>query len=228
MHLDSTLRRQTAHHVFNPAQIIRDPMTKLIWQTPKITERPNKMQDDKTAPIIDPQGLLALEKTVAQIKADHPSTTLIGLWHGQGEGSARYIEAAKNAGFTMHLSTTENELAENIGTIEGITLALIVQDFIPKSIRGIITAACEKYDPFYFIHISSCFGIDPETHHRSIITSFCSDASTDSLACKRVSDATYKAFDTANADALGIDERSLIDLDDLFAAITRRSKIRTE
>lgn len=186
------------------------------------------MLDDKTTPVIDPQGLLALERTLAQIKADHPSTTLIGLWHGQGEGSARYIEAAKNAGFTMHLSTTENELAENIGTIEGITLALVVQDFLPKSLRIVIAAACEKYDPFYLIHISSCFRIEPESHYRSIITSFCSDAFTDSPACKRVSDASYKAFDTANAEALGIDERSLIDLDDLFAAITRRSKTRTE
>lgn len=182
------------------------------------------MLDDKTTQIIDPQGLLALERTLAQIKADHPSTTLIGLWHGQGEGSARYIEAAKNAGFTMHFSTTENEMAENIGNLDGITLALVVQDFIPKSLRCIITAACEKYDPLYFIYISSCFAIDPETHHRSIVTSFCSDAFTDSPACKRVSDATYKAFDTANAEALGIDDKSLMNLDDLFAVVTRRSK----
>ncbi|MDN3569980.1 hypothetical protein [Methylobacterium longum] len=176
----------------------------------------------------DAQGMLALDRTLVQIIAAHPSETLVGLGHGQGEGFAKYLKTAEDAGYAMHRSTTEYELAENIRTVDGITLALVVQDFLPKSLRGIITAACEKYEPFYFIHISSCFGIDPETHHRSIITSFCSDAFTDSPACKRVSEATYKAFDTANAEALGIDDRSLMDLDDLFAAITRRLKKSTE
>lgn len=199
-------------------------MTKLIRQAPKVTERPNKTLKDELIPVLDPQGLLALERTLAQIKTDHSSNTLIGLWHGQGEGSARYIAAAESAGFTMHHSTTETELEHNIKTVSGVLLTIVVQEFLPKSLRSTLALACEKFNPFYMIDISTCFGIDPETHHRSIITSFCSDAYTDSPACKRVSDATYKAFDTANAEALGIDEKSFIDLDVLLSIASRRSK----
>ena len=178
--------------------------------------------------IPDAQGMLALDRTLAQIVVDHSSAPLIGLGHGQGEGFATYLKAAEDAGYKMHHSTAEDELSGNIGKVEGATFVLVLQDFLPKSLRSILVSACEKFDPLYLIHISTSFGVDPETHHRSIITSFCSDAYADSPACKRVSNATYKAFDTANAEALGIDERSFIDLGDLLAAITRRSKDRTE
>jgi len=178
--------------------------------------------------IPDAQGMLALDRTLARIIADHPSETLIGLGHGQGEGFATYLKAAEDAGYMMHHSTTEDELAGNIENVEGVTIALVVQDFLPKPLRRVLAAACEKFDPLYLIQISTSFGIDPESRHRSIITSFCSDEYAESPECKRVSDATYNAFDTANAEALGIDERSFIDLGDLLTAITRRSKDRTE
>lgn len=166
--------------------------------------------------------MLALDRTLAQIVADHPSATLIGLGHGRGDGYVRYLKAAEDAGYMMHYSTTENELAENIDKVEGIILALVVQDFLPDSLRNIIVTACEKYNPFYLIHISSFFGIDQETRHRYAITNFCSDALSDSPACKRTSDATYKAFDTANAESLNLKIRSFNHLGDLLSGMIRR------
>ena len=176
--------------------------------------------------IPDAQGMLALDRTLAQILANHPGITPNALCHGLGEGFAMYLDAVRDAGCVLHHSTTEEEFAAHIEALDELLIVLVVYEVLPKPFNRIFASTCEKFEPLYLIKIETCFGIDPQNNHRSIITSFCSEVYADTPACKRVSHETYKAFDIANAEALGIDEKSYIDLDNLLSK--RKSKDRPE